>query len=145
MSISWKGGRAIRYYNNVRDGQNYFLHIFVILRPSLGFGILQCRGLILRHRMEFYADKTTWIRIFTSCYYYIFFIPESSVVLFSALAIFYFIRFTYYMTHSEKQSLISKHSLLGKDSTTPISQLQWSQSLRTTKKLHSTLNTLNLH
>ena len=33
-------------------------------------------------------------------------------------------------TRREKQSLICKHSLLGKDSTTPISQLQWSQSLR---------------
>ena len=54
-----KRRRAIRYYNNVRDRQNYFLHIFVILRPSLGFGILQCSGLILLHRMEFYADKTT--------------------------------------------------------------------------------------
>ena len=30
------------------------------------------------------------------------FITESSVVLFSALAIFYFISFTYYMTHNEK-------------------------------------------
>ena len=37
------------------------LNIFVILRPSLGFGILQCSGLILTHRMEFYAEKTTLI------------------------------------------------------------------------------------
>ena len=35
------------------------LNIFVILRPSLGFGILQCSGLILPHRMDFYAEKTT--------------------------------------------------------------------------------------
>ena len=51
------GGGGIIYYDNVRDGQNLFLNIFVILRPSLGFGILQCSGLILPHRMEFYAEK----------------------------------------------------------------------------------------
>ena len=31
-----------------------------------------------------------------------FFIPEGSLLLFSALAIFHFISFTYYMTHSNK-------------------------------------------
>ena len=37
-------------------------------------------------------------------------------------------------TQWKKQSLISKHSLLGKDSTTPTSQLQWSQSLTKNNK-----------
>ena len=80
------------------------LNIFVILRPSLGFGILQCSGLILPHRMEFYADKTTLLgsEFLHPVTITFFFIPESSVALFSALAIFYFISFTYYMTHSEK-------------------------------------------
>ena len=37
-------------------------------------------------------------------------------------------------TQRKKQSLISKHSLLGKDSTTPTSQLQWPQSLTKNNK-----------
>ena len=99
-----EGGEGrTRYYNNVRDVQSYFLNI-VILSPSLNFGILQCSDLILPHRMDFYAGKTiklgsTFSHPVTITF---FFIPEGSLLLFRALAIFYFISFTYYMTHSNK-------------------------------------------
>ena len=86
-----------------KEEQNYFLNIFVILRPSLGFGILQCSGLILPHRMKFYAEKQCYLnQHFHILLLLHFFIPESSVVLFRALAIVYSVSFTYYMTHSEK-------------------------------------------
>ena len=74
--------------------------------PKSLFGLEFCSVVALFYRTEwnFFQKKNnvTWINIFTSCYYYIFFIPESSLLLFSALAIFYFISFTYYMTHSNK-------------------------------------------
>ena len=54
--------------------------------------------------MEFYAEKTMLLGSTSSHPVTItfFFIPEGSLLLFSALAIFYFISFTYYMTHSSK-------------------------------------------
>ena len=73
-------------------------------KSLFGFGILQCSGLILPHRMEFYAKKQCYLdqHLHILLLLLFFFIPEGSLLLFSALAIFYFISFTYYMTHSNK-------------------------------------------
>ena len=103
MSVSWKGGGQSDIIMLGMGKTILNLNIFVILRPSVGFGILQCSGLVLPHRMEFYAEKQCYLnQHFHILLLLHFFIPERSVVLFSALAIFYFISFTYYMTHSEQ-------------------------------------------
>ena len=61
------------------------LNIFVILRPSLGFGILQCSGLLLPHRMEIMQKKQRYLdQHFHILLLLQIFITESSVVLYIA-------------------------------------------------------------
>ena len=142
MSVSWKGGGQSDIIMLGMGKTILNLNVFVILRPSLGFEILQCSGLILPHRMEFYADKTTLLGSeFLHPVTINFFYPRKFCCTVQCISnILFYQLHLLHDTQRKKQSLISKHSLLGKDSTTPTSQLQWSQSLRTTKKLHSTLH-----
>ena len=83
--------------------QNYFMNV-VILSPSLGWNFVvwwpyfAAQNGILYRKKQCYLNQHLHILLLL----HFFLIPEGSLLLFSALAIFYFISFTYYMTHSNK-------------------------------------------
>ena len=83
--------------------QNYFLNI-VVLSPSLGLEFCSVVALFYRTEWNFMQKKQCYLdqHLHILLLLHFFFIPEGSLLLFSALAIFYFISFTYYMTHSNK-------------------------------------------
>ena len=83
--------------------QNYFLNI-VVLSPSLGLEFCSVVALFYPTEWNFMQKKQCYLdqHLHILLLLHFFFIPEGSLLLFSALAIFYFISFTYYMTHSNK-------------------------------------------